>query len=872
MELIDLILQHPDVTKQPRGNSEAVAYCPFHNDRLSQNPNLNINPKKSAFKCRSCGEGGYLKKLARAWGIDVPQVDRRLSKAPPPSITASAAIEQIQEAYGLRPDTIAHFGIEARPNMPSPNRATRGAWTYWTAAGRRYKSFDRKVKRYKYWWARGTDKEKRQATLYGMDDVPLGTSVVYLVNGEPSVWVCWQARVPAVAAFGEGNLPKEAVRHLADLDVKEVRIVLDLDQAGELNTQRDAEILREHNIRVSAGQLPADLGESADVADLYLYHHADDEAFRHAISNLPDMDLPDTGPLKGTRFFERDGRFYLKLQTRDGPVDVQLTNFTAVAEEEVMVDDGWTQTLHIVLSGRLDNGRPLEQVRIPASKVHNLEWITDRWGYSPTLTSGGSTKDQVREIMQRISLGRGLSRKTVFSHTGWRKIEGKWRYLMPGGTEQIDGVSVELPSPYSHYHFPDNQEDIALAARASLGFLDTVAHEVSIPLLAFTYLAPLQSILKPAFALWLRAHTGSFKSSLTALAVSHFGDFQDNTPPVTWEGTARGIERFLSDMKDCPAWVDDFNPRQSDRDMAIQMSKATAVISLYGNTAGRARMKADTTTQNMYLPQAALISTGEIYPTGQSVVARTLALEYSRSDVDVAALTRAQNQAHLYPHAMQAYVLWLGERYAELQKGLPAVYQELRTRVSSNDEQEHARTPGTLAALQIGIDLMAEFMCDIGAATTEEMNRLTDEAAAVFAELGRRQRSRLMEESTVDMYFNVIDSLLAQGRVTFHPKGIDKDTTFGVDLLGWYDDDYLYVDPGAAFNRVSKWFKDEGRTLGTTDLSLRRSLFEQAVLIKDPADIHLTKRIMVNGRNHRVMQLDMKRVPFRDLFKKGGMF
>lgn len=867
MALIDLILQHPDVVRPARGNREAVAWCPWHPDKDGKNPNLHINPQKKIAKCFNCGQSG-LRKLARSWGIEEPDQDRRKRKAPEPFLSAAGAMARLQEAYALRPETIAHFGIEPVPDAPSPTRITKGAWRYETAAGVRYKAFDRSSTD-KYWWGRGTRTDRRHAPLYGEPSGPEIPELVYLVNGEPSVWVCWQAGVPAVCAFGEGNLPRPALDRLSAAGVRHVRLVLDLDAAGNAAKDRDAQLLRDAGLEVSAGQLPEVLGSKGDVSDLYVFHRGDDGAFRVAIAALPEAPLPDPDPLADTRFFARDGRFYLRQPTRDGmDADVPLTNFTARAEEEIIVDDGWDQTRYVVLSGQLEGGHTLPRVQVPAGKSLNLDWIPDKWGYSPIIRSGPGAKDNVREIMQRLSTGLGMGHRVVYGHTGWRQLDGVWRFLMPGGAVGTDGIDVELMTPYARYSLPNHPEHVLEGAKASLRFLDVGARLVTIPILALAYLAPLQSILMPAFTVWLRANTGSFKSTLCALVLSHFGEFQYNTPPATWEATARGLERYLFDLKDVVAWVDDFNPRQSEREMNAQNAKADAILRSLGNLQGRLRMRADLSLQKTYLPRAMLISTGEIYPTGESVIARTLVIEYQRAQIDVPRLTQAQREAHLYREAMAGFVMWLGERYEQRQAELPKALHELRARATEGSAREHARTPGALAALQVAIDLMGEFMCDIGAATSEEMEALSDEAWETLQEIGRQQKARLQEESPVEQFFNILDTLLSQHKVEFHRRGVDQHPTYGVDLIGWYDNERLYLDPAASLNRVAKWLRDEGRVLGTNQRGLHQALLEGGYLIKQGKDSHLFRRVSVNGRQHRVVTLDRALVPFAEHFPR----
>ena len=188
--------------------------------------------------------------------------------------TAEEAMKALQAERMLRPETIESFGIR-------PDHAAR-AWAYPVRGGTRYKAWDRGASGSKYWSSPGTPNQ-----LYGLDRIPRGTREIWLVNGEPSVWACFQAGVPAVCGIaGEGNLPKDAASTLMAHGVRHVRICFDLDEAGETGALRAAASLRPP-LLVTICRLPAALGPGGDVGDLYSSLGGDDEAFRDALRSLP---------------------------------------------------------------------------------------------------------------------------------------------------------------------------------------------------------------------------------------------------------------------------------------------------------------------------------------------------------------------------------------------------------------------------------------------------------------------------------------------------------------------------------------------------------------------------------------------------------
>lgn len=183
------------------------------------------------------------------------------------------AMQILMSSRCLRPQTIERFGIRAEARLK--------AWAYPVRGGTRYKAWDPSAGR-KYWHTPGVPNQ-----LYGLDHLPKETAEVWLVNGEPSVWACTQAGLPAISGIqGEGRLPQDAALQLMRAGVRHVHICFDLDPAGEAAAPRAASLLRPPLI-VTIHRLPAALGEHADIGDLYSSLGGHDAAFLDTVRELP---------------------------------------------------------------------------------------------------------------------------------------------------------------------------------------------------------------------------------------------------------------------------------------------------------------------------------------------------------------------------------------------------------------------------------------------------------------------------------------------------------------------------------------------------------------------------------------------------------
>jgi len=343
-----------------------------------------------------------------------------------------------------------------------------------------------------------------------------------------------------------------------------------------------------------------------------------------------------TQPEDPGRYCVEDGRICIEKATRDGEVlIIPLCNFTAQVKEELVLDNGADTTRAFVLAGALCNGELLPVVRVPVSRFAGMTWITEQWGFGAIVNAGQSIRDQLREAIQRLSPS--PRRRRVFTHTGWHKVEGGWIFLTSSGAVDRDGYEVDLGPDLTRYALPRTPENPMEAMACSLRLLEIAPLVVTVPLLAAVFRAPLASVLPLDLSLWLEGFTGSLKSTIAALFLSHFGDFSESSLPGSWLSTVNQLERRAFILKDVPFVIDDYAPLGADaRELE---AKAGRILRAQGNLAARGRLRSDLTERPGFSPRGIIIGTGEQHPPGQSILARTLLLELERSAVDLSKLT-----------------------------------------------------------------------------------------------------------------------------------------------------------------------------------------------------------------------------------------
>ncbi|OKZ83823.1 MAG: hypothetical protein BHW07_00745 [Clostridium sp. CAG_433_25_7] len=132
-----------------------------------------------------------------------------------------------------------------------------------------------------------------------------------------------------------------------------------------------------------------------------------------------------------------------------------------------------------------------------------------------------------------------MKKEIVFTNTGFERIDNKLVYLYHDGCIGSDeNVKADLSTDtLEQYCFTDKKFDEKVALNESLKMRNLADKKVAVPLLAVTYLSPLISILEEVgifadFILYLLGPSGTRKSSISAIALSHFGNnFQRNNFP-----------------------------------------------------------------------------------------------------------------------------------------------------------------------------------------------------------------------------------------------------------------------------------------------------------------------------------------------------
>lgn len=542
------------------------------------------------------------------------------------------------------------------------------------------------------------------------------------------------------------------------------------------------------------------------------------------------------------------GRLTYVRDTNDGPVVVPLCNFVARIREELLLDDGVETKREFVVDGKLDSGELLPRTRVPATQFGGLLWVAESWGARAVVCAGYARKDQLREAIQKFSPD--ARRRRIYTHTGWCQVNREWVYLTANGGVGRDEFEVQLTPELARYWLPRVSENPRDAMRASLQLLHLAPLTVTAPLWGSAYRAPLLAVSPCDLLPWLEGPTGALKSSLAALFLAHYGEFDRTHLPGAWASTVNHLERRAFVLKDVLFVVDDYVPTASNaREME---TKAQRLLRSVGNQAGRGRLRSDLTEAPTYPPRSLIIATGEQHPSGQSTLARMLLIEIERDFVDLEKLTAAQRMASHLPHAMAGYVAWLAPQMVNLAGLLRETFEG--TQAKARVGAEHLRVPEALAHMWLGIHCGLNFAEEIGACSHGEGEDLRAQCWDALLKLGSAQGHLVEQERPTRRFLRVLLALVTQRQAFVLPRQESEERMQGVPgFIGWYDNESLYLIPEIAFTVVAKSCRDSGELFPISSDRLKRDLSREGLSVCDEGRHTTTAR--VGRRVRRVLCL-----------------
>jgi hypothetical protein len=556
--------------------------------------------------------------------------------------------------------------------------------------------------------------------------------------------------------------------------------------------------------------------------------------------------------------FAKDGTEHILLQ------EVHLCNFAAWPLREILKDNGVSQDRYLELQGLLQDATPLLPRKISLAEfLEKPTWAGLAWGAKAAIRP--REEKEVRYCIQRIA--QGIPETIIYTHLGWRQIGNSWVYLHAGGAIGSESVEVEISDRLRRYSLPSEAGDIKEALIASLFLLKLGPKRIMISLYALVWLPPLleplrQAGIEPGFVTYIWGTTGSFKSTLIALFLSHYGNFSPKSLPASFRDTPKSIEEMAFQTKDTLLVVDDLYPAKNPREKERLEGVLEYLTRNQGDRQGRGRLTSNISLMVGHPPRGLALCSGETMPLSGSSLARNLVLHLLKEDINQEKLTQAQAQKDLLSQAMRGYLEWLAPQIDELPSHFAEDFERLReeARRTSKTRTRHRRLDEMVAHLFIGLNTFIHFAITHGALSQKEAADLLQEAWETLNQVADDLAQVAEREEPTKRFFEALLELQTQGRIYFAtmedatPEVAER--TLGAVKIGWGPDDkgVYYLLWGPAWEQVIKYLRTQEEGISLSKNSLLDSIEQQGLLDRTQAERRVIKK-KIAGEQYRVLPI-----------------
>ena len=581
-----------------------------------------------------------------------------------------------------------------------------------------------------------------------------------------------------------------------------------------------------------------------------------------------------------------EGYLYRKINYPPREKLQKLSNFLLRITREITVEDGNSDdpARFVEVSPILAGGIELPAKTVPVVDFASIRNLLAQWGTCLIVEPGASTEDYLRHSAQLI--GREALRITRYNHTGWREIGERRVFLHAGKAIGSGGAEVEMAEgskAFAQYRFPDGNMDVVEAVRASIDLIKVGPTAITIPMIAICYTSVLLELFRQAgisvgFSLFLVGKSGTFKSTLAALFLCHFGEFSKDNLPGSFMSTANSLERLANTLKDLLLVVDDRYPTDNTKEQDVMTGTLLRMVRAVSNKSGRNRCNPDGSLRASYPPRGLIIFTSELSVPGLSTNARGLELQFGAGQIDTAVLSQHQSHSGKLAYAMRFFLEDVAANFDAIVERIREEYPAARTLFSTG--VEHKQLPEHLAALYIGLQAFLAFAEKVGAIDAAGAEAIRQEAQRTFTGLAQHQSGEVRNEDAIELMESILAELFASKQVFM--KGIDggappragqlgwsmQDEDCPVaperaNFLGWADEDrYLFL-PDILYAELVRFMANQRRRFPLDQKALERRLRDAGMLISGSSEKRNYNRLRIKceGDTRRVLVI-RRHAPF----------
>lgn len=546
-----------------------------------------------------------------------------------------------------------------------------------------------------------------------------------------------------------------------------------------------------------------------------------------------------------------DNRICLLREDKDGEiVHCPIASFTAQITGQILDEDG---SKTFVISGEAVRGGPytLEQPAEKFGKDSELRAALERavGPYDPVYNR---MSEHLVPAIKILTTEANLETIRRFRRTGWIAD----RFLIPG--MQAEDTRIELPDKLPYRVSADAELDIALPAWRNL--IESVDPAISTPIITMMLQAPLH---RPAgwqnerYGVFIQGRTGSLKTSFTQTAMAIYGaEFaHDRTLIKLGEGATRNaIMAYATNAHDMPLFIDNYKPNTG-----FGFNDLVNLIHNILEGGEKDRLTRASVIKEARPVHCFPVITGEDVPDHDpATIARLLLIAFEwQAGQPNERLAYAQANSEELSAIGLTWLTWLSsEDGRRIVKQTAAFLPQVRNswaeylRSIRRDMVNILRVATNLATNELTWSIalqhptLGEFLAPYTAAHGNGLRRIADNMAKATTEALEANR-----------FLAGLRELLATGQgVLIQRDRLKEDVALHERdrMIGWVDEEGVYLLPTAAMERVRKLL---GPQAVTVSLQVLYGQFDGLKLLGSKGRDKITRPMRMQGETQRVLHL-----------------
>ena len=547
----------------------------------------------------------------------------------------------------------------------------------------------------------------------------------------------------------------------------------------------------------------------------------------------------------------KGGRMCLLKEDKDGEiVPVPIASFTAQITGQIEDEDG---ARTFIVSGEAVRGGP-----------YSLEFPAERFGKEGELRAAlekavgpydpvyNRMSEHLVPAIKILTTETDLETVRRYRRTGWKGGE----FLMPG--MEPDGTRIELPDKLAYRVSAD--ADQAIAMKALVDLIECVDPAISTPVLAMLLQAPIH---RPAgwqnerYGVFIQGRTGSLKTSFTQTAMSIYGAGfnHDRTLIKLGEGSTRNaIMAYATNAHDLPLFIDNYKPNTG-----FGFNDLVNLIHNILEGGEKDRLTRAATIKEARPVHCFPIITGEDVPDHDpATLARLLLIAFEwQAGQPNPKLAAAQMSSEELSAIGLLWLTWVcseeGQRIIkETAKFLPAVRDNWAATLRGirKDMVNILRVATNIAtneltwSIALQHPVLGELLAPYSQAHGDGLRRIAENMARSTAEALEAVRFLAgLRELMATGQATLIERSRTPNDVSLHER--DR-------MVGWRDDEGIYLLPTAALERIRKAFGPQSIPVS---LQVLYSQFDGLKLIASKGTDKVTRSMRMQGEPQRVLHL-----------------